>query len=211
MYMIIITDIEDEYGKDSIQTFRQIVGSGRNIDSIHAALREAMTTLKADSLSPPMRTLRRESETGSLSPPNDSLSPPRVIPNRVKEQTLKPKRKVQKKSLPQEFDLPDWLDPEMWADFEEHRKALKAPVTPVIAKRLLKKLDRLRTDGDDPNGIIETSICNGWKGVFPPKPERREIGSNLNARLKRQAEIDRAVRTGDLGGNVLDFDAGKKT
>lgn len=68
--------------------------------------------------------------------------------------------------------LPDQLaqDPafcKTWEDFKRHRKEIRAALTPMAESRLLVKLVDL------PDGVaramLEQSIVNGWRGVFPVK------------------------------------------
>lgn len=57
------------------------------------------------------------------------------------------------------------LSEETADDFIEHRKAIKAPVTPQAAKALVKKCAGFR----DADSIFNESIANGWRGVFPER------------------------------------------
>lgn len=54
-------------------------------------------------------------------------------------------------------------------DFALHRKAMKKPLTPEAARRIVS---RLRTH-PDPDAVLDLSIENGWQGIFPEK-----IGAN---------------------------------
>ncbi len=65
--------------------------------------------------------------------------------------------------------LPDWLNKETWSAFKETRQKMRAPLTNSAAKLLLTKLSRFRADGDDPNLVLEQSITNGYRGIFPLK------------------------------------------
>ncbi|WP_200939696.1 hypothetical protein [Deinococcus sp. Leaf326] len=70
----------------------------------------------------------------------------------------------------QGVELPTWLSEEAWGDFLTYRKELKAPVTPLMAKRLLAKLETLRAEGHDPVQVIDQTISTGkWTGLFPVK------------------------------------------
>lgn len=63
--------------------------------------------------------------------------------------------------------LPSWLPAETWEDFTSHRKSLRKPLTPRAADLLIKKLHEMRQQGNNPVGVVEQSIMNGWVGVFP--------------------------------------------
>lgn len=63
--------------------------------------------------------------------------------------------------------LPEWLSAEVWSQFETHRIACKAKLTPRGRELALKTLGKLKAEGGDPLAIIEQSIERGWKGLFP--------------------------------------------
>lgn len=52
-------------------------------------------------------------------------------------------------------------------EFIKHRKTIKANMTTLALKKLLNKLDTLATNDVEKIKILENSIVNGWKGVFP--------------------------------------------
>lgn len=73
---------------------------------------------------------------------------------------------------PAQGDLIDSIDPDIWKAFAEHRIKLKAPLTDRAATMLRNKLHEIATDhGHDPNRVLEQSILQGWKGVYPLKDD----------------------------------------
>ena len=66
-------------------------------------------------------------------------------------------------------DLIFSVPPDIWKDFKEHRRKLKAPMTARAEKQILKKLEELWHQGHDPTALLEQSIERGWKFVFPIK------------------------------------------
>ena len=72
-------------------------------------------------------------------------------------------------------DLPKELQ-EVVQQFVKMRKAIKAPVTEYSLRLIIKKAKKL--GGDDISvveQIIQQSIENSWRGVFPLKTQTREI------------------------------------
>jgi phage replication O-like protein O len=63
--------------------------------------------------------------------------------------------------------FPDWLNKEIWNAFLEMRKGIKKPVTPFAETLLIKRLTKLKEDGNDPTLVIERTIENSWQGLFP--------------------------------------------
>lgn len=66
-------------------------------------------------------------------------------------------------------------------DFIKMRKSIKSPVTDRALKGILKKLDQLATNNENKIGILEQSIINSWKSVFPLKEQNKfSANSSVN-------------------------------
>ena len=76
-----------------------------------------------------------------------------------------------KKKRPKEIlILPEWLPESAWSDFIEFRKSIpRSPFNLQAQKLALTELKKLREQGHDPVEVINQSILNGWKGLFPIK------------------------------------------
>ena len=83
---------------------------------------------------------------------------------RHKTQDTKPKKK--KAAV---FELPNWIDPEIWSAYIENRKKLKAPMTDHAKKLTISKLEKQIEQAND---MLNQSILNGWKGVFDLKEDQ---------------------------------------
>lgn len=69
--------------------------------------------------------------------------------------------------------LPEWLPESAWSDFIEFRKSIpRSPFNLQAQKLALRKLEELREQGHDPTEVINQSILNGWKGLFPLKQDQ---------------------------------------
>jgi hypothetical protein len=63
----------------------------------------------------------------------------------------------------------------------------------------LKRLDTLRAQGNDPAEVLDQSVLNGWKGIFPVKLEESWNGKrngkgkpNMSEIVSREQQIARA-------------------
>lgn len=114
---------------------------------------------------------------------------------------LKPKTKVADAPV---FVCPDWIDPEVWRDFEEMRTKTRKKLTDGARRRIVAKLEAYRAASHDPNLILGTSIENGWAGVFEPKSfyggSSGQNQRNGNASLGKQADRNEANRDAILAG-----------
>lgn len=83
------------------------------------------------------------------------------------------KDKIKKKNKKEkgEVDLlslrPDWLDEQTWADWIEHRKQIKKPLTKLSATKAINAIDKLR-DTFTPEEVVDNAIEKGWQGIYPP-------------------------------------------
>ena len=73
---------------------------------------------------------------------------------------------------------PVGVNTETWNAFIEMRKTMKAPLTTFSAKLIIDKLVKLSNDnGGGMEMILQQSIANNWKGVFPLKDGNYGSGS----------------------------------
>lgn len=63
-------------------------------------------------------------------------------------------------------ELPEWINKEVWKNWEGYRKEKKQKLTPRSITLQLKYLEQHK---DTHVAIIEQSIQNGWTGLFPLK------------------------------------------
>jgi len=71
-----------------------------------------------------------------------------------------------------QIDLPDWLDPDVWFDYVDHRRTIKKPMSKRAKELAIMKLDNLR-QSEDPRFIVDRSIDSGWAGLFPQKEKQQ--------------------------------------
>lgn len=111
---------------------------------------------------------------------NDNLALSKMIPTKdtITKDTItkdiRKKESIKKENLEQFKQIPYWLDTNLWNEFRKHRRAIKRPLTPYAEKLLIAKLDKWRSQYDIKE-IIETSIENGWQGLFEPKKDKKEV------------------------------------
>jgi len=82
-----------------------------------------------------------------------------------KKETI-PKGTIPKKEI---FILPEWIDKDTWGAFLEMRKKKNAVPTERAKQLLVKELEKLRSEGYDPNEVLNQSIMRNYTGVFPLK------------------------------------------
>ena len=94
--------------------------------------------------------------------------------------------------------LPDWIPQNTWRDFEQTRRSMRKPMTPAASRLIVKKLEELREQGDEPQKVLEQSIQNSWVGVFPLKGARGTPASRPS-RHSGFDELDYSKGVGDDG------------
>lgn len=85
-----------------------------------------------------------------------------------------------KKTAKSSFLLPDWVDEEVWAAFEEMRKRIRAPLTDHARNLLVKKLAGIVGSGGRRVvvEVLNQSIVNGWRDVFELRKPGGSRGQN---------------------------------
>ncbi len=85
-----------------------------------------------------------------------------------------------------EWALPAWIHPNLWQEFEEHRKEIKKPLTNRARMIAARKLQGLSYE--DQRLTIETTIECRWTGLFPQHHETH------NRALRQESASARASR-----------------
>jgi hypothetical protein len=99
--------------------------------------------------------------------------------------------------------MPDWVPAALWKDYLETRKVMRAPMTDKAKQLAIGKLDDLRKQGFSPSDVLNQSIYNGWKGLFPIKQDQAkgktrheqhaEFVAAITGKSKRQPFDDPSV------------------
>jgi hypothetical protein len=99
-------------------------------------------------------------------------------------------KKVASKSVEKKvastFEIPLGIKKQTWVEFEEMRKSIKAPITERARQLLVAELVKInKASGDNPNEVLEQSILNSWKSVYPIKK-----GDFKNASRLKKTDTD---------------------
>jgi hypothetical protein len=95
--------------------------------------------------------------------------------------------------------LPDWMPKENWQGFVDHRRRMRAPLTPRAIQLIVDQLSSLRERGQPPEAVLDQSVINGWRGIFELKGTngngngnlagpKRKIVNAVDVTLKLEAE-----------------------
>ncbi|MDV5356508.1 replication protein [Enterobacter asburiae] len=71
-------------------------------------------------------------------------------------------------------ELPEWLSPAVWKSWVDYRRDLKKSIkSQQTVTQAINLLERCKSNGYQPEEIINQSIANGWQGLFEPKGSRQ--------------------------------------
>ena len=157
-----------------------LVNSGVNISINNAKMNNEVNILAQD-----------EANLKAHSSPGEHFSV-QTIKDTGKEAFVQPERS--KKHLcanVEPINLPDFIDAELFANFIQHRKEIKKPLTPHARDLIIKKLSDFNSRGLDANKALENSIINGWQGVFEPRSNKFNYQKN--------SDLSNAHEVGALG------------
>ena len=104
--------------------------------------------------------------------------------NKHKRKTETETKKEKQKEKAGTFPLEDYTDNaellEALRGFVEMRKKIKAPLTEHAFSLLFKKLDGMGSTDEEKAAIVNQSVMNSWKGLFPLKQEVRQSGAHIS-------------------------------
>ncbi len=98
------------------------------------------------------------------------------------------------------FALPDFVNKQNWEDFRKMRNKIGKPMTDRAVQLIWKQLEKLQSDGYDPNACLDQSIRNCWQDVYPLKDYRSDRGNGAGQRStktdEQRAKVAAALRQG---------------
>ena len=78
---------------------------------------------------------------------------------------------------PLDIPIPEWLDITAWTEWVQYRGQSKKPIkTAITVTKAFSLLKECLDEGHDPAEVINTSIANGYQGLFKPKYPVRKVG-----------------------------------
>ena len=84
--------------------------------------------------------------------------------------------------------------------FRDHRTKIKAPMTPRAEELMIGKLEKIHAEhGHDPTAVVEQSIMQGWRGVFPLKDDDNGRANRQGAGARGKSSSDGFNRAVDRG------------
>jgi len=122
------------------------------------------------------------------------------------EKKRKDKTRKEKNTREEKEELPDCINPETWADYVQHRKEKKQALKPTTTKHILKDLATWHSEGEDVNQILNTSIRNGWTGIFKPSDKRKKTTNG--SKIAHVADNDLAAWAARVGAPVAKQQSG---
>jgi len=96
------------------------------------------------------------------------------------------KIKIRKdKIIKQGFDflkIPDFINLKTWQAYLEMRKSIKKPLKTEHQFNLaISTLQKLQSQGHNPNDVLNQSILNSWQGLFELKKSKNKTGGQQDA------------------------------
>jgi hypothetical protein len=79
-----------------------------------------------------------------------------------------------------DINIPAFVDQELWKEFLAMRKKLRAVNSDRAINALLNKIEKFHADGIDVNQLIENSVVNSWKDIYPPRKENGNAKGKSN-------------------------------
>jgi hypothetical protein len=117
----------------------------------------------------PNQKNQKKTEISADAPAPATESPSLPI---LEKEAPKPKRSPAPKFDPSTIALPHGLGlAHAWADFAQHRREIRAPLTPLAAKNIVA--DLASVNEQQAVEALRKSVKHGWRGVFIDPPADR--------------------------------------
>jgi hypothetical protein len=143
----------------------------------HAFFSQQPSTPATSEVAPPA--------TSEVAPPATSeVAPPATSEVALTTPSNDPTERYSPPTPPRQQTPPPELDAEIWEQWEQHRRALRKPLTPQARALQWKKL--AEWGWEHQRAIIERSIERGWQGLFPPDHEQNVKRESVLERVQRQ-------------------------
>lgn len=119
---------------------------------------------------------------GALDAPEPTNDPTNDLINKdIAVSKEKKTKQVKTKSFnAHDYQIPSFVDVEIWCAFHDMRNSKKKNATEYACKLLVNKLTKFNEAGLDANAALEKSITNAWTDVFEPKSNSTVFGSYQN-------------------------------
>jgi len=99
------------------------------------------------------------------------------------------------------FIVPDWIPEPAWQGFVESRKASKGAFTDRAKMLIINQLKTMQAEGQDVAAVLDQSVANGWKGVFPLKTQQGAKNGKHAAIAENNRRLNELIQQ-ELAGNV---------
>ena len=110
-----------------------------------------------------------------------------------------------------QMSLPNYIDKEAWEGFVEMRKSMsKKGWTPRAEKMALNMLEKYYNQGHNVNDILDQSVFNCWKGLFPVKGETNGQSNGFSNRPVSRRDSAREAIAALTGGDTGESTAATK-
>jgi len=103
--------------------------------------------------------------TNLVIPPYQNSNTPLLKQQETKENIQTNKTNNKTKTHETQF-LPSCISSDVWAEWVQHRKEKKNPLTPTTIKKQFKQLEEFNRLGMDTTEVINASIAGGYAGLF---------------------------------------------
>ena len=81
------------------------------------------------------------------------------------------------------FAIPEWVPIESWKGFEAMRVKAKKPMTDRAKGMIVKQLEKLKAEGEDPAAVLDQSTLRCWADVYAVKKDAMRPTGNGYASL----------------------------
>lgn len=105
-----------------------------------------------------------------------------------------------------DFELPDWVNSEVWDEYVGMRIKIKKPATEYAKTLIVNKLLKLKEIGNNPDDVLRQSITNSWQDVYALRGDNNGTNQRSNqtsGQSKTDTPENSKYTTGKYGGSGI--------
>ena len=188
-YIADVTDLDDSDVADALKVLaeRRIINlrkvGGFKLVSVNVNLEQWMLNKQPKiTANKPPKMLGETTQNDGRKKVSDWAESPNTINSLTKDNIttnppLNPPNGKAEKFNPLDIPIPEWLNNTAWREWVQYRGQSKKPIkTAITVTKAFSLLKECFDEGHDPVEVINTSIANGYQGLFKPKfPVRRQV------------------------------------
>lgn len=188
----VITGTNVDVVRTAIQAFSQL-GMMDILDDGTIYMTECEKMIGSESEWAEKKRLYRAQQRTMIGQSEDNVQTKKDVVRQEKEKDIEREKEVKKRDSKESRKETSELDKALDA-FSQMRRAIRAPMTERAKELIIAKLEKLAPTEAEKIAILNQSIENGWKGVYPLKDDTQTGGRYMTKGEQARKDLQDGYR-----------------